>query len=371
LSTDATVPFIPVPELEVPRDSVTAQAVILTNMETPIPLIYVIKDLGDAGKDGKFSANAIPGGRAEVFFSITIDDESRNGFIERDLLVRGFKPVELNGITLTEKRGLSYVLRRYPLGSTLLLKGIRDEKIEESYLITTERDETADEAVLRETRMETGLLCEIVPSEEVYYPLEDRLEKNDEIGMFEKRRRIETSEYGEVLHEVTSDFVTDDKGGKPAKKSRHHVYVFHLRFIKKIEGIAEIDEVSMISEIRLSLFMRKIFCEPLASRDNPEGFFYKHGLRVMNTLWMIGFDHIPFMPKDSLEYSWELKPAYREFLPDDAFKALCGAVVSDSEDTEEAPASATASVLAVAGRDDSAAAWEKFLGIPSEVRASR
>ncbi|MBI2637879.1 MAG: hypothetical protein HYW88_03180, partial [Candidatus Sungbacteria bacterium] len=272
-------------KLDIPRESATAQAVILTNANTPIPLIYLIEDLGDAGRDGKFAANAIPGGRCEVFFSVTIDGVTHKGFIERDLLTRGFKSLELNGEIITEKRGLQSLLRWYPLGSTLLLTGMQDGK-EESYFITTERDETPAEGVIREARMETGLECEIVESDVAYFPQRHRNDADESCYM-------EPSQYGEVLHEINSDY---DKERHPGKNLKHHVFVFLLKSLGKTkEEIVEIDEVSMISETRLSVFIRKIFCEPLASRDNPKGFYFKHGLRVMNTLWATRFNHIPFM----------------------------------------------------------------------------
>lgn len=351
-----------------PRASFTCQGILLFNRKNHKPYLTCISDFGDKlGRSGKPALEGIAGGGGEVIFQATIDGRIHPGLMEADLFNRDgwkFTLLELNGDKIEDKKTFNALLRQYEFGESapeLPLKVLRNGN-EEVIFIKPERDESPNEAIIRETLNETGYLTEIVPPEDgaAYMPYNPRVKES---GVFFD------SDFGEFLVEIEKDYFGNPVG--------HTVFTFLLQGTGGSENINEHTEIRRVFTIPLDEVVEKLFVKDLASRENAEGFSFKHGLRILWAfkLWKISWRQ--YLPKDSSKYNPSLPTAYRKFLPknvqDDLIRisrapqqAEVAAITPKVTDDNSEEMAEDLEQIRQWGLDkkpaDSKDEWEKFLG---------
>jgi len=357
-----------VKRLEKPRSSATAQGFNWIKEKT-MDFFRFVQDRGDINKSGKRKGLALPGGGVDVVFDAVIGKTVHRNFIERDLIEMpfGFRLISLNGELIENKKNLSTLLRRYDFGSHLPLIVEQDGAEDHVDVITVipVRDETPDEAVIREFESETGHGVSIVPPKNgmAFYPHDPEYYRS---GVWRE------SKYGEIMVEINNDYLGNGL--------KHYLYTFHLEESgiaengngangngNGVKKIREVDEISGVLKIATDILLKKIYTEDLSVRynnreGNPEGFYPIHALRAMYCLWILKVPYADNLPDI---YNSDLGAAQfktlRAFLPEEVDGAIVGGKFDFTEE-EEVPAELPGPAL-LAGRDDSKDAWEKWLGV--------
>lgn len=354
----------PYPEkLERRRPSYTCQGVIFRNLSNHTPYMTYIKDRGDSiGRGGKPALTGIFGGGGETVVTAEIDGKAHHGLTEHDLCVREknrggwkFTVLSVGGEPVEGKNTFSARLRDYPVpdqgeaGVRIPVSVLRDGT-EETIVVIPEREETPGETMYREALNEVGYQTAIIPPKngEAYFMTTVR-------KFSHLNETFAPSLHGEWLRQTEKDFFNHPAG--------HTVYTYFLEIIGGSPDLPEHGEVYGIHTIPFKEIVEKIVSYPFASHINPNGFSFKHCVRIFNMWWIYNGCNMdmecfrPFFPTDPTVYSGDFARSdeLQKFMPEDLWKKVFGYEASKPDDGNGAPSS-----LATAVRSAEDAAWAEW-----------